>query len=404
MSSVLRHGPDPYAVVVGLDCIQGLQSARVLARRKVPVVAIAKSPDYYSCRTNVCEEILFADTGGSELVDLLKEIGPTFEQRPVLFLCQDKNVLVVSRNRDVLEQWYRIPLPDPAVVEMMTDKTTFYEFAEENGFPIPETFFLRSEQDAVDAAEQLTFPCIIKPPFRLRTWSQFTKLKGLLADSPEELIARYEQCRDWADVLIAQRLIPGGDANHYTCNCYFDHDGKPVVTFTSRKLRQWRPKTGQACLSEEAHNPTVEAETIRLFRSVNYRGLGYLEMKQDAGSGEYFIIEPNIGRPTGRAALAEASGVELLYTMYCDATGRSLPEARTQTYGGVKWMHLLRDLQASAYHLRRRELTVSDWWRSVRGPKTFAILSWRDPMPFVSALVRAASVALSPRERQAELD
>ena len=402
--SKLRHRQTPYAIVIGLDCIQGLQSARILASRGVPVIAVAKSRDYYSCRTNVCEEILFADTGGPGLIDLLTRLGPTFKTKPVLFPCQDKNVLVISRCRQALEPWYQVVLPDPAVVEMMMDKTSFYQYAQEKGFPIPPTFVLRCQKDAQEAAGKLEYPCILKPPYRLRTWSKYTKLKGLVAHSPAEFLAQYEQCRGWAEVLIVQKLIKGGDANHYTCNCYFDRRGEPLVTFTSQKLRQWRPKTGQACLSEEARNDIVAQETVRLFRSVNYCGLGYLEMKRDACSGDYFIIEPNIGRPTGRAAIAEAGGVELLYTMYCDAVGLPLPENRCQKYEGVKWMHLLRDLQAALYHWRRGELTFKAWRQSIRGRKVYAIFSWRDPLPFLAALFRAAPVMLSPKERGRELD
>ncbi len=130
--------------------------------------------------------------------------------------------------------------------------------------------------------------------------------------------------------------------------------------FTSRKLRQWPPITGQACLSEEVRDATIVKEAERLFRGVDYRGLGYLEMKRDERTGTYLIIEPNIGRPTGRSASAEAAGVELLYTMYCDALGWPLPRDREQTFTGVKWIHLVRDLQASVYHWRRGDLTPAE--------------------------------------------
>jgi predicted ATP-grasp superfamily ATP-dependent carboligase len=152
-------------------------------------------------------------------------------------------------------------------------------------------------------------------------------------------------------------------------------------------------------MSVEAKNDSVEKETVRLYSSVNYRGLGYLEMKCDDCSGDYFIIEPNIGRPTGRAALAEAGGVELLYTMYCDAVGLPLPVNRQQKYEGVKWIHLMRDLQAALYHWRRGELTLKDWWHTLRGRRVYAIFSWRDPAPFFYALYRAVPVLLSSRER-----
>lgn len=394
-----KEHQQPYAIIVGLDSIQGLQSARILADRNVPVIAIAKSRDHYSCRTNVCKEILFANTSSQDVIDLLARMGPTFQSKPVLFLCQDKNVLIVSKHRHVLEPWYHLILPDPEVVEMMVDKASFYSFAQENNFPIPRTFILHCRADAEYAASQLSYPCILKPPSRPASWVKHTRLKAMIAKSSAELLAHYNHCCNWAEVLIVQELIHGQETDHYTCNCYFDRWSEPVVTFTSRKIRQWPPQTGQACSAEEVRNDIVEQETVRLFRSVNYCGLGYLEMKCDDRSGNYFIIEPNIGRPTGRAAMAEASGVELLYTMYCDAIGRPLPENRQQKYEGVKWIHSLRDFQAALYHWHRGNLTISEWRRSVRGKKVRAIWSWRDPKPFLTAVLNALPVMVSPRER-----
>jgi hypothetical protein len=114
-------------------------------------------------------------------------------------------------------------------------------------------------------------------------------------------------------------------------------------------------------------------------------------MKQDAHTGRHLVIEPNIGRPTGRSAIAEAGGVELLWTAYCDMVGLPLPlpEARRQRYGTAKWIDDRRDLQSALYFLRRRELSPADWWRSVRGPKTHAVLSRTDPLPFVLDVVQA---------------
>ncbi|MCB0195447.1 MAG: carboxylate--amine ligase [Anaerolineae bacterium] len=403
MQSSSWGNQQPYAIVIGLDCLQGLQTARILAHRQVPVIAIAKDPKHHSCRTRVCEKILFADTGDEDLVEKLEILGPKFNQKAVLIPCQDKNVLVISRHRQRLEPWYHIVLPRPEVVEMMMDKVSFYSYARENGFPVPLMFFLYCKRDAEQAATQLVYPCILKPPFRLRTWSKYTKLKGLVANSPDEFLAQYERCCKWSEVLIVQKLIEGPDVNHYTCNCYFDSRGEPIVTFTSRKLRQWQPQTGQACLAEEARNDIVVNETIRLFRSVNFRGLGYLELKHDEHSGEYFIIEPNIGRPTGRAAMAEAGDVELLYTMYCEVAGLPIPANRQQKYERVKWIHLLRDLQAALYHWRRGELTVKEWWLSVRGHKTYAIFSWSDPLPFLAAMFRAITVIRSAKEQKTHL-
>ena len=279
------------------------------------------------------------------------------------------------------------------------DKVNFYHYAQKEGFPIPKTFFLYSRADAEAAAMELSYPCILKPPYRPYQWTQHTKQKAFKAANPTELLALYDHYQRWAEILIAQDWIEGPVTNLYSCNCYFDKNGQPVATFVARKIRQWPPLTGQSCLGEECRNDFVLAETIRLFCSVGYQGLGYLEVKQDERTGNYFFVEPNVGRPTGRSAIAEAGGVELLYTMYCDADGLTLPEDLEQKYEGVKWIHILRDLQSAFYYWRMGELTIKDWWHSVRGRKAFAVLSWSDPLPFIMAVQNSIHILLSPRER-----
>jgi D-aspartate ligase len=400
MQSSVWDGRQPYAIVIGLDSMQGIQAARILARRGVPVIAIAEDPRHHCCRTKICQQILFANTGNEELIRTLETLGPKLGQKAVLFPCEDANVLLVSRHRHRLEEWYHVVLPASDVVEMMMDKVRFYTYAQEEGFPIPRTFVLASRADAEQAARQLTFPCILKPPHRSQGWAQHTKLKAFKASGVEELLALYDRYKQWADALIAQEWIEGTDANLYSCNCYFDADSRPIVTFIARKLRQWPPETGQSCLGVECRDDAVLHESIRLFRSVRYRGLGYVEMKRDERSGKYFIMEPNIGRPTGRSAIAEAGGVELLYTMYCDAVGRPLPDSREQKYGEVKWIHLRRDFQSALHYWRQGKLTPMEWWQSIQGRKAYALFSWSDPVPFLYDLYSGIQVFLSPQDRR----
>lgn len=372
----------PHAIVVGLDSITGLQTARILSRRGVPVIAITKDLNHFCCHTNVCAQILKTDTDTEELIFTLEELGPTLKERAVLFPCSDTSVLVISRYRDRLQKWYYILLPADEVIEMMIDKVKFYRFAQEKGFPISDTYFLASRDDAEEAARKLTFPVILKPPYRPDEWRKHTKEKAFKVANADELLAIYDQCCKWTDILIVQEWIHGADINHITCNCYFNSASESLVTFTSRKLRQWPQKTGQGCLGEAYPDDIVAGETVRLYKSVDFRGLAYLEMKLDEKSGKYFIIEPNVGRPTGRSATAEANGVELLYTMYCDALGWPLPKDRDQKGGNVKWIYLRQDIQSALYSWLHGELTLREWLRSLRGRKWDAVFSWNDPIPF----------------------
>lgn len=390
ISPPLSNDLRPYAVVIGLDCITGLQTARILVHHNVPVLAIARNPNHFCCKTRVCERIFSADTASEEFIRTLENLGPELSHKAVLFPCTDMSVLLLSRNRRRLQDWYHIILPEPDVVEKLMNKISFYTYAEEKGLPIPGTFFLKSKADALKAAKELTFPCILKPPIKTPTWEKNTKAKVFKIADPNEFLAVYDQCSGWADILMAQEWIEGTDANLYSCNCYFNKQSEPIVTFIARKLRQWPPETGTSCLGEECRNDVVLEESIRLFREVGYCGLGYVEMKQDERTGEYYIIEPNIGRPTGRSAIAEAGDVELLYSMYCDAVVLPLPANLQQNYRGVKWIYLRHDFQSALHYLRRGDLTLTDWWKSWRGDKAYAVFSWSDPAPFWHDLFRVA--------------
>ncbi len=401
MSSSNKGRERPYAIVIGLDSLNGIQTARILARHKIPVVAIAKDPKHHGCRTRVCERILLSDTKSEEFINTLVALAPRLRQKAVLFPCTDMNVLLISRNRKRLEEWYHVILPDPAVIETLMNKTGFYRYAQENAFPIPPTRFLNCREDAERAAEELTFPCVLKPPMSaVPGWEQNSKLKAYKVSSPAELLNFYERARAWTRDLIVQEWVEGPDSNLYSCNCYFSAQSEPIVTFVARKIRQWPPVTGESSLGEECRDDKVLHETIRLFRTAHLRGLGYVEIKRSARSGEYFIIEPNIGRPTGRSAIAEAGGVELLYTMYCDAVGLPLPDDLQQKYKGVKWLDLRRDTQSALYHWRAGDLTLRGWWQSLRGKKAHALFAWNDPGPFFGDLHRAVRLYLTPEERR----
>lgn len=380
----------PHAIVFALDSMTGLQTARILARRGIPVIAIAKDPRHPCCRTRVCDRILTADTASVELIHALESLGPTLGRKAVLYPCDDMSVLLVSRHRERLVDWFHVALPAPDVVETLMDKRRFYAFARETGLPVPGTFYLHGEPDAKDAARELTFPCIVKPPIKTLQWQRHTTAKVLRAADADELVRLYRKCAGWAELLMAQEWIEGPDASLYSCNCYFDGKGEPLVTFVARKLRQWPPEIGTSCLGEECRNDVVLETSLRLFRSANYRGLGYVEMKRDERTGRHYIIEPNVGRPTGRSAIAEAGGVELLYTMYCDAVGSPLPENRQQKYGNAKWIYFRRDVQSAFHYWRRGKLSVAEWWRSVRGCRWDALFSWKDPAPFCYDLLKAA--------------
>lgn len=388
---------NPFAVVTGLEYMQGIQAARILAKRHhLPVIAVSTNKNHPYNLTNCCHQVVCTD---NNLIEDLIVIGRQLAEKAVLFPGTDADVLLISQNRRQLSQWFHLCLPPAEVVEMLMDKLQFYAFAREAGFRVPDTWFIHNRQELDSAARKVVFPCVLKPHYRTAKWNELSPFKAFRIVTAEQLTATYEQYKTATECFILQNWIEGPDANLYSCNAYFDAETKPLASFVARKIRQWPPVMGQSSLGEECRDDVVLAETLRLFQTVGFHGLAYLEIKRDQRTGEYFIVEPNIGRPTGRSAIAEAGGVELLYTMYCDALGRPLPSNRVQHYGGVKWINLRQDLRSAFYYWRKGELTFNQWRKSVRGPKTFAIFSWTDPYPFLGDLWRAARLFFNKEER-----
>lgn len=388
----------PPAVIVGLDGMTGLQTARILARHRIPVIALAANTRHACARTRVCRRILPASHGGAGLLHALERLGPTLPDKAVLFPCTDQSVQAISRGRGALSRWYHIALPPHDVVDMLMDKDRFRRFAREHSLPIPRTETLASRADAERAARDMAYPCVLKPPMKTPVWEENSPAKVFRVGSADEFLAAYDRAAGWTDEIVAQEWVEGPDAALYSFNGYFNADSEPLVTFIARKLRQWPPGTGTSCLGEECRNDEVLDMAVRLFRVAGFHGLAYVEAKRDARTGHHYLIEANPGRPTGRSAIAEAGGVDLLYTAYCDAVGEALPANRAQTYGGARWIYLRRDLQSAFHYWRRGDLSLGDWARSLKGRKTDALFAWDDPAPFWHDLARA--VGLAARGRQ----
>jgi D-aspartate ligase len=406
--ALLSAGAHPPAVVVGLDNITGLQTARILDARGVAVVGIASDARHFGSRTNACAHVVESPLSSDPLISALSALAGRLGRPAVLVPCTDEAVLTLSARREELGTSYLLPLSGHEVVERLLDKARFAEHARAAGLSIPDTLVLRSRDDAVRAAGSMRFPAVVKPARKSATWLGHTSAKALPCADGDELLAVYDDVRGWSDVLLAQAWVDGPEDHLYSCNAYFDAHGEALVTFVARKLRQWPPDVGTSASGEECRNDDVLQETLRTFGGIGFHGLAYLELKRDAHTGQMLIIEPNVGRPTGRSAIAERAGVELVYTAYCDAAGIPAPRTRQQ-YVGTKWVDVRRDLQAAFVGRRNGNLTVRDWAASLRGPRAHAIWSASDPLPFAvdlahvtatgERLLRARVRRLTVRER-----
>jgi predicted ATP-grasp superfamily ATP-dependent carboligase len=72
--------------------------------------------------------------------------------------------------------------------------------------------------------------------------------------------------------------------------------------------------------------------------------------------------------------------------MYCDASGLPLPSHEGQLYGDVKWILLRNDVLSAWTYYNKGELSLWGWIKSLHGEKSYAVLSIRHPLPFITLI------------------
>jgi predicted ATP-grasp superfamily ATP-dependent carboligase len=379
------------AVIVGLG-MTGLGVVRSLSRHGVPLVAVDTLPRRPSGWTRLCRKV-FVDPRG-DLWDQVLEVGRRCgTPAPVLFLTNDVAVLEASARRERLSSVFRFHLPEPDVVRLLVDKTSFGEYAVNVGLPVPTTISVRGGGDWERVFRECPFPCVVKPKYRSPTWVAAGLPKAFRADSVGDLRRLLTRLRDVEGDYVVQEWIPGPDSAVFFQLAYYDGTGRPRIAFTGRKLRQWPPLVGSTSLAEAACSEEVDVQSRRLFELVRFRGLGSVEFKHDARDGRFKITEPTVGRPNLQSEVATANGVNIAYRAYCDLAGEPPCEVRPPA-GNVRWIYLGNDLGAVLHYWRRKELSLLDFLRSYRPPRYWAEFSWRDPLPFLAIIWLVARNAL----------
>jgi predicted ATP-grasp superfamily ATP-dependent carboligase len=187
------------------------------------------------------------------------------------------------------------------------DKGRTLAHAEACGVAIPPTRWPASWDDCRAAADELGYPCVVKPRF-----SNVLRGDAFLSDAgpryvarPEQLVAAVTACRQGADWPLIQAYVPGrGKGVFALC----DH-GRAVTWFAHERLRDVRPTgSGSSLRRATPVDPALQAAARRLIARLRWHGPVMVEFQAD-GSADPLLMEVN-GRFWGSLQLAVAAGVD----------------------------------------------------------------------------------------------
>lgn len=364
-------------VIVGADHPTGLGMARALAGRNCRIVGIYRNST--PCYSSKVWDKLVQIKSYDEIVSHLVRMGQNNKKKAPLFLASDNVVKEVSDQRDRLKEYYLFRLPPKKIVDCFLDKTLFHEWAIENGFKVPASYVCSSQVELEECLKHIPFPVIIKPFEKTELWDQVSPIyKAFLLHHKDELKSVPFDLFSVASKFLVQQWIPGGDGNVFFCLVYYNGNGKKLAEYTGRKLFQWPPLSGSTAAAIGEDNDEVSRITQKMFNLIRFQGLGSMEFKRSEVDGQFYIIEPTVGRNDLQSGVAFAGGINLPAIALADVTGTRAPALKKRK---AVWIHEEGLLEALKAYQKMGILQKRDLFKLLSLHTKFAILSMHDPLP-----------------------
>lgn len=181
----------------------------------------------------------------------------------------------------------------------------------------PRSIVFQNPQQARLATE-MRFPLIIKP---VRPLSSFKTLMAQdLAELEGHLLARASDLP-----ILCQEYVAGDDRQIYFGALMLDH-GRVLHRMAGRKIVSHPPARGQTTIAETVDAPEVLQLTELFFAGLELTGPVSLELKRDP-EGEYWVIEPTLGRTDFWAELCISAGFNQPLMEYQLAAGLAVTPA-----------------------------------------------------------------------------
>jgi predicted ATP-grasp superfamily ATP-dependent carboligase len=369
-------------LIIGLG-VNGWNVARALWAGGVEPVVIDNDRDSIFWRSRRLRPVHAERLCGPPLLRALREV--VCDGAPCLLIsATEEAVDYLNSNRDQLPAALRLDFPEAGTVSALLDKKEFHRLARSAGCAIYPMYFFDRGWNVEGGIEQVKFPCILKTRRKMYVSGL---AKAYRISGPAELRHETERLArlpglDPRDLLL-QQWVPGGDGDVIFCLQYYGPESRPLLSFTGRKIRQWPPGTGGTASAMPVQLPAAAEEATRFFRSVNMRGLCSMEFKRSPADGSLSMIEPTVCRADYQEGTALVNGVNLPLAMYAAHAGLPPPPVREPPRPAI-WVHVGPDYQSA----RKQGLTPWQWWRSLAGPKSYAVFTSEDVGPAAELLRR----------------
>lgn len=370
-------------IVIGCN-VGGLAVIRSLGRRGIDVIALSHNPADFAHTSKYVTEYAECPHPSDEgaFIDFLLDRADRWGGALILET-GDYHAVALAKHKPELVAHYRLVTPDWDMLRRFIEKQHTYALADECGVPHPRTLTPTSRADLDATRDNGLFPCILKP-IRSHEFVRLFKTKSFTIRDFDMLVEKFALCQEADQPVMIQEIIPGSDANLERVQTYVNSDGNFSALFFNNKVRQNPPQFGVMRVGVSTpRNPDVEELTCRLLTHMGYRGYCSVEFKRDPRDGLLKLIEINARMPRS-GWLAIASGVDFPWLIYQDLVHRN--PVIVDSYIEHSYMiELYADVLNALWRDNRRAIGLRGYLRPyLARHRVFAVLSWRDPKPFLA--------------------
>ena len=389
---------NPPAIVLGGGG-NGLGIVRSLGRRGIFTVVITDDVGHSTMSSRFIGDRISFQGSDDALIDMLLSNSDLHIHKPVLFPIRDATVAAMIKRFEALSEKFRLGMREPNIIKKALCKTSFDTMASEMGFITAKTYSINSLNELDSIIDKVRFPCILKPELRGNQFLKYASAKAFHAKTPRELIEHYKKFADAAPEAVVQEFIPGKESELYFCFQYYNRKSTPLLSLSGRKIRQWPPKCGSTSSCEVIKNKVIEDLTTMFFKQIGYFGPCSMEIKKNVQTGEYYLIEPTIGRTDWNNSFAEGNGIPIPYVMYCDIIGRPVPKFPPRKWSR-KWIRWSADYKAAMNQINNEELSWLGWLKSIFPPTVGPLWSLDDPGPTIFPFLKKITKRIKHLKRK----
>lgn len=367
-----------HGVIIIEGHVQGLTNTRALGKTGIPVYVV----DVTNCvarYSKYCKKFIKCpDFSTDEFADFLIDLAKKESIKDwVLLPSNDHAVYTISKHKSKLENFYKFTIQNLSVISKIYDKSRLLNIAMQCDIPIPQTEYVTNIKQNID----IDFPVLTKGKEGL-TFYKKTGKKAYLANNQTELTTQIDEISNKIvlDQTFTQELIPSDGTNMTVSFTAFCKDGEIKTYWMGVKLREHPTQFGTATLTESVYFQECFDQSKILLKALDYTGVCEVEYLQDPRDKKYKLIEVN-PRTWLWVGLAIECGIN--YPIYIYNYLNNIPNKYPQNYEeGFKWYNPYTDFLFGLQAILKKEITISDYFKKLKGIRKNALWDGKDILPF----------------------